>query len=225
MMDWKNIILLIVAGLNLGSALMVYFLNPKNRINIYYSAFVFWVSVWIFGVALFRSMETKTGVHLIIYTYYAAGGLIPIFFYLFSIYFPYQHELLTLKKRIFTGLGILAILIVTLPPFLVDDVILAPPNNVVILDLIGHTIYIIIFFFFAVPAFINLIGKLRKSDGIFRVQLKCVIYGSGVAYFFGILFDLFYPLFGDYSMVWLGPYFTVVMLIFLDYLIFFYSRK
>ena len=223
MMDWKNIILILVAGLNLGSSLMVYFKNPKSRINIYYASFVFWVSVWIFGVALFRSIETETGVHLLIYAYYGAAALIPIFFYLFSFYFPYSKRLPTTKIKILVWVGTIAILIDSLPIFLVKDVVLNPPNNIVILNLASYLIYSVIFLTFTIFAFKNLVEKLKESKDFAKTQLRCIVYGSGIAYFFGILFNLIYPFFGDYTMIWLGPYFTVVMIIFLDYLLFFYN--
>jgi len=225
MMDWKNIILLIVAGLNLGSALMVYFLNPKNRINIYYSAFVFWVSVWIFGLATFRWMQTENAMGLLVFVYYAAAGLIPVFFYLFSIYFPYQKRILTTKTKILVWLGAIIIVIDVLPWFLINDLILSPPDNILVLNLPSNIIYTIIFLAFTIAAFKNLIEKYRDSDGFHRIQLKCLIYGGGIAFFFGMFFDLFYPLFGNYKMIWLGPYFTVVLLVFISYLLFFYSRR
>jgi len=143
----------------------------------------------------------------------------------FSIYFLYQHVVLSNKLKFFIWLGAVAIIIDVLPWFLIEDVILEPPDNIIVLNLPANIIYTVIFLSFTISAFKNLIGKLINSGGFARIQLKCVVYGSAVAFIFGILFDLFYPLFGNYKMIWLGPYFTVVMLVFITYLLFFHQLK
>jgi hypothetical protein len=224
-MDWKNVILLIVAGINLGSALMVYFLNPKNRINIYYALMVFCVAIWIFGLATFRSIQTERGVNFLIFIYYSASALVSFFLYKFSIYFPYQKKLLTLKMEILAFVGLIIIVITCLPALLVRDVILDPPNNVVKLNFLDDIIYAVVFLLFIIFGYINLIKKFLENGGFIRIQLKYFIICSSIAFIFGVIFDLIYPLAGNYKLIWLGPYFSFTMVIFISYILFFSNNS
>lgn len=209
----------------MGSAIMVYFLNPKHRINIYYSIMGFLCSIWIFGLVTFRWMQTETAVRLLVFIYYVAAGLIPVFFYLFSIYFPYQKRILEIKTIILILFGTLVMIIDVLPWFLINDFIISPPDNILMLNLPANIIYTVIFLAFIALGYKNLIEKYRISGGFHRIQLKCLIYGTAIAFIFGMIFDLFYPLFGNYKMIWLGPYFTVILLMFISYLLFFHKLK
>jgi len=225
-MDWKNILLIIVAGLDMVFSFTVYSINPKNKINIFYSLFLFFASIWAFGIMMFRLLQSISFIaYLTIYTYYVAAGFIAIFFCLFSFYFPHLDRRITLSHKLLFLFGTIIILVISLPIFLVKELSILPANNVVILNAIAYEIYSIVFLFFTLIGFINLFKKLIKSDGFSRVQLKFIIYSTGIAYFFGVIFNLIYPFVGNYTMIWFGPCFTIIIVIFLSYFLFFYRHK
>jgi hypothetical protein len=57
------------------------------------------------------------------------------------------------------------------------------------------------------------------------MQLKWIILGIGLAAVFGTIFDLILPYLGYWKLNWLGPCFTIVVLIVIYYMIFYKPNK
>ena len=56
-MDFQNIILIIVAFLDLCLAILVIKRKAKSESNISYTLFVFWAILWTIGIAMFRYVD------------------------------------------------------------------------------------------------------------------------------------------------------------------------
>ena len=72
--------------------------------------------------------------------------------------------------------------------------------------------YLVVFFLLltAFAAFFTFTRQVQMLHGTLREQSLYVLAGAGVTAFFGTIFNLGFPLFGDYRFVWLGPSCSVV---------------
>lgn len=88
-MHWTNIGLLVITGLDLGLAFLIWLKNPKHKINIFLSVAIFFLAIWTLGTSMFREAQ-MIATAVFWGKILNLGGilLVPSFFY-FSIYFPY----------------------------------------------------------------------------------------------------------------------------------------
>ena len=84
----------------------------------------------------------------------------------------------------------------------------------------GYLAFFLIFSYYFIWAFVNLIKKYLVSEGVIKRQLCIVIFSFGLAAIFGMVFDLFLPYFGNWKLNWLGPYFTIFIMLGIADLIF-----
>jgi hypothetical protein len=221
-MYWINIALVVVAGLNFGFAILVYLLNPKNKINITFALSVFFIAAWTFGMAMFREAKTETEAWVWTWLQNGSGAFLVIPFYFLSIYFPYPHKRI---KNWQIGLIVLSIIVISLvviiPGAWISKIYLVPSNNDYDLNKFGIIYFNIHFYTYLFLAFRNLFQKYRKSDGFIRVQLYYFLISAGIIALFGSIFAVFVPLaFGMLGPYWLGPFFSLPMIIILIYFLY-----
>lgn len=217
-----NILLFITTIVNLVFATFLYFRNRKNLIHIYYSITVCMVALWSLSLFLYRISSNQT---IALFTFrfaYIFAFLIAVFFFYFSIYFPYPNYILRKKHHIFFIIISFFVLILSLSPFLMKGFTNFPLTRHYNYSTFVMVIYAIIFLIIFAGAFYNMFTKI-KMGGIIKVQLKYILLGTIVAGLGGIIFELFLPLFGIQSLEGLGPVFTLFMIIYVTYFIFFFK--
>jgi hypothetical protein len=218
-MYWVNLGLIFVAGLNLGLALLIWLINPKNKINITFALGVFFVATWTLGIAMFRESQTETMALVWTWVQNASGSYIVIPFFLFSLYFPYQNYVLRRWQIALIALSAAVItLVVVISNAWVIDIRLSPHDNDYLINAWGVGYFNLHFYFYLVFAFYNLLRKYKSNRGFIRKQLSYVILFTGIIALFGGIFGALIPLMmlstaGPY---WLGPYFSLPMVIFLS---------
>ncbi|OGY45805.1 MAG: hypothetical protein A2744_01580 [Candidatus Buchananbacteria bacterium RIFCSPHIGHO2_01_FULL_44_11] len=88
---------------------------------------------------------------------------------------------------------------------------------------IGLTIYTVFFVSLAFFSFKNLIVNFLKSDGIFRIQLKKIIIGTGVAVIANLFLSITIYYFIDFDTAPLGTVFVFAVLLYIYSILF--SKK
>lgn len=207
-MSYNFIFLLIFTLINFLIALFVYFKNPKNRVNIWFSLTTLSIAFWVFTNAACLKVESVKFAVLWSQISYISAILIASFFFYFSLFFP--PKVSTLEKcrvknyhkfyLIFT-IPIIAI-IIFFPGFTVKTVVLYPWKIIT-----GLGLYIFAIYFLSTMgwAFYNLIRKYGISYGIERLQMKYLFLGALLSFVFGSICNLIFPLLGEYKFVWFGP--------------------
>ncbi|MFA6525761.1 MAG: histidine kinase N-terminal 7TM domain-containing protein [Patescibacteria group bacterium] len=224
-MDVKNIILLIVAGLNLILSLLVYSKNTKNIINVAYGSVILSVGIWSYGIAMFRYSDNVITALLWARTYYIAAALIALFFLIFSIHFPYKSFILSKIKSLLIILPfIVVVIIIFIPDMMIGKISINIPTNVVTLQS-SYTIYTMYFLSYMAISFYYLTKKYASSQGIHAIQLKYTLNATATATFFGATFNLILPMLGNYKLIWLGPYFTLITFAYVSYYLFFNKHR
>ncbi len=207
----KSLILLIVALLNLSLGGFVYFKNKRDKINIYYGLTALTTAGWAFGLALFYL--TKNPIDLIAYRFvYIFAALIGTSFLAFSFVFPYSKiKIKAIYKFLFIVFTCFVIITSIWPGALIQSVELRPLEKWINYNEFLLYIYTFYFTLCMIGAFGNFILKYKNADSEQKAQIKYVFAGTLAAAIWGTTFNLFLPLLKYYRLMWLGPYFTIVM--------------
>lgn len=217
-----NLGLIFIAGLNVGLALLILLQNPKHKINITFALSVFFLALWIFGMAMFRESETESSAWFWTFLQNGSGGLIVIPFYLFSIYFPYQkNEITNIHLVVIISSLILLSIVVLYPGLWVKKIILEPSANDYINNRLGIGYFNIHFYGFLLASFYNLFLKYETSEGFIKSRILNVIVFTGITAFFGGLFSVAIPMiFLSLGPYWVAPYFSLPLIVYLSWFIF-----
>lgn len=216
-MDIQNIILIVLCFFDLFLGILIIKRRPNDEKNISYSLFVLWIISWTIGIAMFRYLNNLNGLLFWNRFFILAAALIGSGLLHFSFVFPYTTIKLTFLKRFFIYFPNIFILWAVLTPnVLIKNIVVRPWGNESILG-DGYLYYGIYFSVISIWAIINLLKKYIKSLGIIKFQLLYVILGLLISLIFGATFDLIFILLGNYRLIWLGPYASFIMLIFIGY--------
>ena len=221
-MEIQSTILFIVALVNSMLSLFVLF-GKRNVTNIIYSIFVFFASFWSVMLGFFI-LERDIAHSLIIansYYFFAAG--IPLFFLYFSFVFPSNRFNVAKTYVVFLSIPLMLIGILFLldKNFLIQGVWFTEWGKDVSINTYNYILYSLYFLTLTTFAYFNLFSSYRKSKSEGRIdeekQLKWIIIGTLIGFIFGMVFDLFLPLFGNYKYIYLGPIFSFSMVVAIAY--------
>lgn len=216
-MHYVNLGLIFISGLNLGLATLIHLLNPKNKINRTLSLAVLFLATWTLGIAMFRQSSTESSAWFWTYVQNMSGALIVIPFYLFSIYFPYQTKTIDKKNKLLIFLSIIIVFfIVIIPGVWIKKIYLIQSSNYYDLNLLGVLYFNFHFLVYLILAFYTLIKKYFESLGFVKRQIFVTLVATSIIALFGSFFSAIIPLvFLQLGPYWLGPYFSLPMLIIL----------
>lgn len=200
------IILLILGIFNIVFGVSVFAGNRRNIQALVFMIFAIAVALWSLGIGLFYLSPSPEVAAWFVKLYYTAAALIAYSLLLFVIYYIGR----TVSRQLFILLTIpfvLALLAVFHPGGLVGEVILSPSPTVALNTLVYllYAVYFVVYFMAAIATvgrgyFLASSGESRDKAGAFYILAAMVV--SGV---FGMIFNLFLPLFGDYDLIWIGP--------------------
>ncbi|MFA5070527.1 MAG: ATP-binding protein [Patescibacteria group bacterium] len=170
-------------------ALVVLFNNKKSVIHI---------SLFIFSVGFAGSIgsnylttyykESSQVLLWIRITMFFASTLTPVF-YLFIKNFPERHLVVPLKKVVIILLATLISMILAVSPFMFTKVDIKD-SNIITKQGPAFFYFIIVFSYFLISSIVILINKIRLSKGVEKNQLRYVLIGLSVSFFFIILFNV-----------------------------------
>ncbi len=219
-MGFQSSLLFITTGINILLSFFVFF-GKKTATNIIYSAFVFCVAVWALGLALFILDSDLDRAILIANVYYIAAAAIPAFFLYFAVAFAEPYFRFNLKNALIL-LPVAALIgaFFAQPHFLIAIVEQADWGKNAVLDYKHYFAYAMYFLMYVSVAYYIFFKKYRATKTPEeRLQLKFIVGGTAVAFFLGMVFNLFLPFIGNYRYIWLGPIFTLIMVFSIGYAI------
>lgn len=212
-MDLRNILLFVTTGLNLGLSFFIFAKGPKNKANIWFSLMLFFIAVWSFEMSMFRMANSETSAAIWLNLYYLAAAFIAPSFYLFCRFFPFE------IKRVGARTYWLA---VTSTAIITAIILYRGVTTHVYLDLADdHTVdiiygnyllYTVYFVSYVGASFFHLLAKIKTASSYHKKLLRVVFGATLLAAVAGSFFDLFLPL-ATYRYIWIGPYFTAIMVL------------
>ena len=220
-MTTKTLILLITAALNLGLSLIVFSKGRKNLYSKPYATAVLAVAAWSFAHGMYIQSDLDGALSWFYFTY-VAGALIASQFFLFTRYFPNDTSPSLGRLQTWAlSYGFPALVLVGLskPGILVKSLTESDAGRHVTLVTPSYVFYSFCYSALMGWGFVNLISQYRQSTGRQKMQIRYVMAGTGIAALFGSYFNLLRPWFGDTSLMWLGPPFSLFMIGFIAYAI------
>lgn len=213
-----NLFLLVIAILNFGLGFLVYLRGRKSKVNVSYALVSLFASLWIFGQLIMRESDSMRGAKFGAELGYFSAIFIPTFLVYFSYIFPSPDGITSWKKSFLWFTSLIIAGITLFPNFMILGLKIHPWGKEVILGWPYH-IYSVYFLLFIGWSLYILFSKYKRSSSLERIQLKYVLAGLFPTSTFGLTFNLILPWFGNYRLIWLGPLFTIVMIVTIAYAI------
>jgi hypothetical protein len=225
-MTLQNIILLIIAALNLFFGFYILFKDLHSRLRWSFFAISLAVFFWCLSQAyLYSGLLNKEIILNAVSWSYLAGSLIPISFVFFGYLFPVD---ISMKKKYIHLLVwpfiILFLSILIDSGFIVRDGIKTGIENVLSYNVFGSVVYLIYFVFYMGLGFYFLIKRYRSLIGILKYQTGIMLFGIGIASVFAAVCSLILPFDNVFNFDLFGPYFSLVMVFSIAYMMFKQSR-
>lgn len=225
-MELKNIILLLIAAFNLF--LGFYIVSKDRHSRLRWSFFALSLSVFFWCISqsyLYSGLLDKEIILKATIWSYLAGSLIPISFVFFGYLFPVD---ISMKKKYVHLLVwpfiILFISILIDKSFIVRDGIKNEIENVLLYNVFGSVVYLIYFLLYMGLGFYFLIKRYRSLIGILKYQAGIMLFGIGIAFIFAAICSLILPFDNIFNFDLFGPYFSLVMVFSIAYMMFKQSR-
>ncbi len=212
---------------DLALAWRIWISNRKNPINICFALTALMISFWVLSITLAeRVFMDPLAISYAFRASYSSSTLLIFFFFLFTYHFPYKVYKLS-RTRIFIILIITSLILViaVLPNIFVSEYVLPKDRFSPEKSVFWHLFFAGYFFFISILAYYNLFSKLKSSSGIWRTRLKQVIIATSVAVIGGSFFCLIVPIIYSNTLDWVGPLFTLFMVVYIWYYIFWKSKQ
>ncbi|MBU2575913.1 hypothetical protein KKF64_02410, partial [Patescibacteria group bacterium] len=216
--DPRDILLFVIAFLNIVLGFLVLIRKRRSWVNIFFSLLAFSIVLWSIGLSCFRNATDFDSAILWARLYYLAAAIIAYSFLMFGLMFPYAKIKFRWWKHILILIPFIASCILVFTKYHVEAIFIQPWGKDVILGW-GYVAYTMYMVMYMGAAFVSMWKKGRESVGIRKMQIRYVLLGTLIATIGGSIFNLFYPLVGNYQFIWLGPLFTFLLVVFIAYAI------
>jgi signal transduction histidine kinase len=218
-LDIINILVILVALMNMVYGLIVYSRNRHDDTNFFFFLLTLCVSFWGVMMFLYRSFTDPSLDVFAARLLYVAAATIPFSFLYFVFIFPESKITLKVWQKYLLPLPFLIIVIISLfPDWLINGTILYTNHEYYIEFNKGfHTIYAIYIIGYFSWAYLLLLNNWRKSSGTLRLQFGYIIIGTIVSTFIGLITNLILPYFEIFVLNWFGQIGTVFMISMISY--------
>jgi signal transduction histidine kinase len=209
-------LLLIMGFLNLVLGAIILFHGSRNIQNIFYSLLIFSIFSWCIGIVGFYS-EYRSNFDWIAVTHISAL-MVAFSFSFFSFLFP---------KKIISYGKLKKIFLILLIPLLLSSYFILFTDYIIgeIIDINyelkgGYLFYQLLVFLYFSTGFLFLFKQfLIASNKPQKKQIVLVFSGSLFSAFFATITNLILPWIGVFSLTWLGPVFTIFLVLSITYAI------
>jgi hypothetical protein len=219
-MDLKNLILIIVAILNVFLGILIIAKDNKNLGNIYFSIMCFSGGLWTIFMGLLRIItDINILESYILKLTWEFSILPPLFYLLFSLNFPYKYKN-QLKLAWLYLIPITLIILNLLNIFRVESIYFE--NNRLVEKTIfnNYLMYAVYFFGYILAGFFILAKKYFSETGINKIRIKYILWPTLITFIIVTLFSITLPLVNKYFYDWFSPIFTLINISIIGYLIF-----
>ena len=217
-MEIQSNLLFVMASISSILGLFV-LLGKRNSTNIIYFMFVIFASLWSIGLGFFIMEQDLVASLYIADFYYVVAAGIPLFFLYFSIFFPDSSSKIRKRSLILFALPmiILIALVIIDKNILVKNILFGELGKYIVLNQLNYAIYGSYIVLYTIISFYNLVISYLKNKLIGRneerMQVMFVIIGTSISFIAAIVFDVIFPLFGDFKYVYLAPLFSFFMVL------------
>ena len=218
-----TIIIFLNIPMAIASFIFAFILLGRSKSNAIYFNFgmatlflALWISETFFAFFPIFPFTTK----IWILTSFSCGLGIMHFFLMFTYNYPFSKAVSRYKIIILYIASILVASSPFVPKLYIQEISLDFPFIYERDNFIGLTIFSTYFVLLAALSFINLIKSYRESDGIFRINLKKIIVGTGIAVIANLIFSIFLYYFSTFEATPIGVLFTFGVILYIYSILF-----
>jgi len=177
------------------------------------------VALWAVNLGFFLQTQDRDLSFMFANVYYISAAAIPLLFLYFSFVFPKNKAGFRSRYLLLSApLIMLAVAVIFKPDIILSDILTFGPTKNVIINKPAYLIYTLYFLFYVGLSYVYLSRSFRRTQQkTEKTQIKFLVVGTAIAYLFGMIFNLFLPWLGDYSHIWLGPLFSLIMVVTIGY--------
>lgn len=199
-----------VGALNVVLGLVVFARNPKLSSSRYFAALTFSVFAWCVGLILYFQATSVAEVTQSARYFYISALWMNTFLLQFTIYFCNAEKL---KRFIVTPIAIsmlMTIYIAFSSTFFLETVVLTDAKGASItVKTMPYLSYVVIIMGYYLVNLYSFSRAYAANTGVIRARIGTMLLAFSVAGLFASYFNVYLPYNGDYSLVWVGPLFTL----------------
>ena len=210
----QSIPLIIVGLLNILIGLVVLTRDTSKTQNRIFFLFSLSLGGWVIGIAGFLMTNEPRAALVWAKVYYSFPLLIAATMPLFARSFPLNSRIpRSWWIPILAGYIALALPLIFDSTFITRGLVYQEWGKEILLDKISYVGYSIFLLTCFGVGLVHTFIKSRRTAGLTKLQTQFFFTGFLLTSFFGVLFNLVYPFFGNYRLIWLGPLFTNAFII------------
>lgn len=206
-MDLSVVILIVATLANAALAALVFWNAPRAIVNRLFALTALSTAGWTGTNALFQATDSATIALLAAQVSSAVSMVMSASFLHFSWVYPLRTPISRARLYLLWASALLLGVLSFVPEAVDRSVEIEDIRRIIT----GPGFYLVALFLCvnAIIAFWSFVRHTFTLHGSLREQALYVLTGAGVTALFGTVFNIFFPLFGDYRFVWLGPSFSV----------------
>lgn len=218
--SFPDYLLLFVALFNFILSGFILVNNPRNRVNILFTVYAFFLTAWSVLLLIFRNVGIDFA-SVFMRAIYVSGLGIAITLWHLVRFFPQQEkEESTFYSWPFLFLELTVAVSMMIPDWIVvKTVLLSDGSRSVVLNPVGYWVFFITFFLYYGSALGKFAYRLTKTDGLLKQQSRLILVGTTIAVIFGGYFNIILPspFLKNFHYIHWGPFFTLAIVLLVAY--------
>jgi len=211
----------LLAFVNIAFGLFILFRTRRTQANLFYSGVILSVGLWSFGVFMF-SQGPFEQVRFWGSFLYFFGSFVFANLFAFSLVFPENNRISKLNIFLIYLPNIIFLFLLFFTDLILHDFYVSLLSEREIFFGQFYFLYWLYFLIFVPGAAIILWRKYLKAVEVEKVQIGYVLIGSAVSAALGTTSNLWLPTIGDFRFFSIGPYFSLILVVFIGMAVFRY---
>lgn len=220
-LDIINILVILVALVNLIYGLIIYSRNRKDLSNLLFLLLTLAVAGWGLSIFLYRGeSDISYGTFLSRMLYFSADLIPFIFFYFCITFIDSSYKLTWVQKYLLPVLCVFIVTITLTPDYLINTIqLVIDEESKIIFSKFWHTCFVLYQLFFFGSSYLILFKKWRHSEGIVKTQIMWIFIGTLFSTSVALTTNMMMPYLGFFELNWAGQVGVVVMIVSISYAI------
>lgn len=219
-LSFPDYLLLFIALFNFVLSGFILVNNPRNKINIIFTVYAFFLTLWSVLLLIFRNISIEYA-SFFMRAIYVSGLGIAVSLWSLVKFFPKEERR---SRPLHSWLGLIFALLISAAMFIPDFIViraylLLDGTRSVELNSTGYWTFFIVFFLYYGSALGKFAFRLPNTEGLLKRQTSLILAGATIAVVFGGYFNIILPspLFHNFHFIHWGPAFTLALVILVGY--------
>ncbi len=218
-LSFPDYLLLFLGIFNFIMSIFILVNDPKNRVNLSFTAFAFSLTAWSILLFLFRNVPIQYA-SVFMRSIYVSGIGIAVTIWYFVHVFPEKRSFSFYHHFWVVLATVVVVVLLYIPGYIVRDTLMLPNGERTIdLNPVGYYTFVIPFLFFYPGGLILFWRRLKTASELLRRQSQVLFTGILILLVFGGFFNVVLPspFFHNYHYIHLGPVFTFFVVLAVGY--------